>query len=93
MISPNAPCSTSSRAFWWARVRRWFWPIIKNFPLSLAAATMASQSARVVAMGFSHKTCFPAFRAAMDISAWALLATQTLTASMVGSASSSSQEE
>ena len=92
-ILPSVPFSTSSRAFWWAFVSRWFWPIIRNLPLSRAAATMASQSSRVVAMGFSHSTCLPAFRAAMESWAWALLATQTLTASMAGSASISSQEE
>ena len=59
-------------------------------PLSRAAATMASQSARVVAMGFSQSTCLPALRAAMVSSAWAVLAAQMLTASMAGSASSAS---
>ena len=90
-MSPSTPSATNWRAFWWAFVRRWFWPIMRNLPLSRAAATMASQSARVVAMGFSQSTCLPALRAAMVSSAWAVLAAQMLTASMAGSASSASQ--
>ena len=90
-MSPSTPSATNWRAFWWAFVRRWFWPIMRNLPLSRAAAAMASQSAKVVAMGFSQSTCLPALRAAMVSSAWAVLAAQMLTASMAGAASSASQ--
>ena len=51
---------------------------------------MRSQSASVVAIGFSHSTCLPASSAATVISAWLAFAEQTLTASTFGSASSAS---
>ena len=74
----------------WARAKRWFWSIMRVRPASRAAATMASQSSMVVAMGFSHSTCLPARRAAIVASACVALEVHTLTASTSGSASSSS---
>ena len=56
----TSPLSSIFFASTCAFARRWFWPIIRYLPLSRAAAAMASQSARVVAMGFSHSTCLPA---------------------------------
>ena len=78
---PIAPASINSFAFLCAPANRWFWPIIRCLPAALAAATIASQSSSVVAIGFSHSTCLPAFSAAMAISAWLVLEEQTLTAS------------
>ena len=40
---------------------------------------MRSQSASVVAIGFSHSTCLPASSAATAICAWLAFAEQTLT--------------
>ena len=87
---PMAPARMSSRAFRCAPARRWFWSIMRYLPLFFAAATMRSQSSKVVAMGFSHSTCLPASSAATAISAWLTLDEHTLTASMAGSARSAS---
>ena len=86
---PISPAATSSLALTWALASRWFWPMSSRLPALSASASMASHSARVTAMGFSHSTCLPARRAAMASSAWAWLATQTDTPSMAGSSSSS----
>ncbi len=43
---------------------------------------MASASATVLASGFSHRTCLPASRAAIAISAWVWPGVQTSTRSM-----------
>ena len=69
MTRPSAPEDRISLAFLWAGARRWLWPIIRRLPLSLAAATMASHSSSETAIGFSHRTCLPAFSALMLISA------------------------
>ena len=63
MMSPMMPPSSSSLAFRCTGSKRMLWPIIRCLPLRSAAATMDSHSARVTAMGFSHRTCFPAYRA------------------------------
>ena len=48
-------------------------PTIDLIPLAFAAsaaAVIASASSTVLASGFSHRTCLPASRAAIAISAW-----------------------
>ena len=57
----------------------------------LAASAMAFASSNVEAIGFSQSTCFPAFSAAMAISAWALFGVQMLTTSISGSLTMSRQ--
>ena len=78
---PMTPSRISSRALTWALAKSWLWPSMRSLPFFRAAATMASQSASVVAMGFSHSTCLPLSSAWMVAEAWALLALHTLTAS------------
>jgi hypothetical protein len=46
-----------------------------------AAAAMARASSTVLASGFSHRTCLPASRAAIEISAWLEPGVQTSTRS------------
>jgi hypothetical protein len=46
-----------------------------------AAAAMARASSTVLASGFSHSTCLPASRAAIEISAWLDPGVQTSTSS------------
>ena len=53
-------------------------------PAAFAAATMASASARVVAIGFSQRMCLPAWAAAITGSAWAAAQVVTLTISTSG---------
>src|SRR4051794_12111870 len=44
-------------------MRRWFRPIMRYLPDFLEASSMALASSRVVAIGFSQRTCLPALRA------------------------------
>jgi hypothetical protein len=69
LIGPSCPawivwCSaaTSGR-------KRLTKPTISSRPLRSAAATIASASFRLIAIGFSHSTCSPASSAAMLIDA------------------------
>ena len=73
-------------AFLCAGVRRWLWSMSRRFPFFSAASYIASHSASEIAIGFSQSTCLPWFSASIVIGAWYALATQTLTASMAGSA-------
>ena len=59
-----------------------------DFP---AASAIASASATVGAIGFSHSTCFPAASSASTIGRCRWFATTTLTASMSGAAATASQ--
>ena len=78
---PISPAAISARARTCASAKSWLCPSINSLPERRDAATMASQSASVVAIGFSHSTCRPASSARMVASAWAMFALHTLTAS------------
>ncbi len=60
---PYLPESMISLVFAYSGQNRMQWPTCKSLPLSLAAATIFSPSATVIAKGFSHKTLTPAFSA------------------------------
>ena len=56
-------------------------------------AAMAALSSSEVDIGFSHHTCLPAARAAIDISAWVSLGVQTEMSSTAGLFTTSIQSE
>ena len=60
-------------------------------PASRHAATIRRASAAVVAIGFSHSTCLPAFAAAMHCAACTPSTDAMITASSSGSASRASR--
>src|SRR5699024_12607208 len=53
-----------------------------NLSAFFAAFAILRHSAVVIAIGFSHKTCAPAFNAAIVIAAWSLFGVQMTTASI-----------
>src|SRR5699024_1376364 len=53
-----------------------------NLSAFFAAFAILRHSAVVIAIGFSHKTCAPAFNAAIVIAAWNLFGVQMTTASI-----------
>jgi hypothetical protein len=55
--------------------------MLRILPLRSAAATIARASTGSSAIGFSHRTCNPASRAAIDAGAWNLFGVQMTTAS------------
>ena len=63
-------------------------PICRSFPAASRALQMSRPSLAFMVMGFSNRTCLPALNASIAIGACAQLGTQTVTASMLGSASS-----
>ena len=67
---PMRPEVMISRALTWAGMKRWLRPIMRNFLAFLEAAIMALASSRVVAMGFSTRTCLPALKASRAWGAW-----------------------
>jgi hypothetical protein len=90
-ISPSSPASTLARS---ARTSGWNrkqWATISQALEPRAAATIASASARVRAIGFSTSTCLPASRKATACSAWRALGVPITAASTSGSAASSRQ--
>ena len=73
-------------ASWYARMKRYGWATINGAPVSWTAATMASQSSKVEAIGFSTMIALPARAAAMAASAWRSFGRTMQTASTAGSA-------
>ncbi len=66
-------------------------PMPVSRPDALAAATMASASSTVGAIGFSQSTCLPASSRPSTIWRWSGLATTTLTTSTSSAAATASQ--
>ena len=66
-------------------------PTPASRPEASAAATMASASSTVGAIGFSHRTCLPAASRPSTISRCNVLATTTLTTSMSGASARARQ--
>ena len=78
------PAAISARARATAGTRRKLKPTIARTPAPAArsaAAAMARASSTVLASGFSQRTCLPASRAAIEISAWLDPGVQTSTRS------------
>ena len=65
---------------------------MRTLSASRAAATIAFTSAEDIPIGFSHKTCLPALRAAIVHSACIVFGSGTYTASTFGSANNSAYE-
>lgn len=88
--APIAPPSTSSRARLAAGWCSTWKASTATRPQSSEARWIAIASAALHAIGFSISTCLPARSACTAIAAWCELGEATYTASMSGSASSSS---
>ena len=66
-------------------------PTLSTLPAERAAAWISAASAAFRPIGFSHSTCLPAARAAMEIGARNLLLVHTATTSTASSVTAASQ--
>ena len=88
-VRPSRPASISPLSRWMSPRRRWLKRRPGRARRARAAATIASASADVRAIGFSDSTCSPRSSAAIAIGACRNVGTATLTASSSSSSRSS----